>query len=125
MDGGRDTEIAVGAHQPYHSWRRGTPHGHVHGFRMSLWYEHLGRLDNCFLEPWSLICVRFVYGLASELWDLYAGLEPVDLPGHLLTYPLAISEDGSVSEFPGQPCFPDTKASILGKQTGLPPILTS
>eukprot|EP00250_Pteridium_aquilinum_P016714 c23251_g1_i1 orf=289-2688(+) len=125
MDGGRDTEIAVGAHQPFHSWRRGAPHGHVHGFRMSLWYEHLGRLDNCFLEPWSLNCVRFVCGLASELWDLYAQSEPVNLPGHLLMYPVAIAEDGSVAEFPGQPYFPDTKASILGKQTGLPSILTS
>ncbi|KAI5061954.1 hypothetical protein GOP47_0022493 [Adiantum capillus-veneris] len=125
MDGGRDTEIAVGAHQPFHTWQRGAPRGQVHGFRMSLWYEHLGRLDNSFLEPWSLQCVRFVHGLATELWDLYAAPESVDLPGHLLAYPVAIAEDGSVSEFPGQPYFPDTKASILGKQTGLPPILTS
>lgn len=125
MDGGRDTEIAVGAHQPFHTWRKGAPHGQVHGFRMSLWYEHLGRLDNCFLEPWSLQCVRFVNGVASDLWDLFAAIEPVDLPGHLLTYPIAISENGSVSECPGQPCFPDTKASILGKQTPLPPILTT
>ncbi|KAH7277174.1 hypothetical protein KP509_39G037700 [Ceratopteris richardii] len=125
MDGGRDTEIAVGAHQPFHSLRRGIPRGQIHGFRMSLWYEHLGRLDNCFLEPWSLQCVRFVYGVATELWHLYSEVDVVDLPGHLLAYPVSISAEGSVSEHPGKPYFPDTKAPILGKQTTLPAILTS
>lgn len=125
MDGGRDTEIAIGAHQPFHSWAKSAPRGQIHGFRMSLWYEHLGRLNNCFLEPWSLKCVRYVNQIATELWDLFVGHEPVDLPGHLLTYPLAVSQDGSVTELPGQPYFPDTKASVLGKQTPLPPILTT
>ena len=126
MDGGRDTEIAVGAYQPSHTWREGdAPKGQVHGFRMSLWYEHLGRLDDCFLEPWSLQCVRYVREVANELWDLFTGAEVVDLPGHLLRYPIEITGDGMVTEIPGEPCFPDTKASIMGKQTSLPAILTT
>jgi phospholipase D1/2 len=128
MDGGRDTEIAVGAYQPSHTWKtnRGAPHGQVHGFRMSLWYEHLGLLDNCFLEPWSLQCVRYVQQVANDLWDLYSGPEVVDLPGHLLRYPIEVTDDGRVHELYGEPNFPDTKAPILGKHIlSLPSILTT
>ena len=127
MDGGRDTELAVGAYQHSHTWKtRGTsPRGQIHGFRLSLWYEHLGLLDNCFLEPWSLKCVRYVSKVSNDLWDLFAGSEVVDLPGHLLTYPVAITENGEVTTFPRHPYFPDTKASILGKEGPILSILTT
>ena len=127
MDGGRDTEMAVGAYQPSHTWRHGNPpRGQVHGFRMSLWYEHLGRLDNRFLEPWSLECVTYVQRVANELWDLFSGPEVVDLPGHLLRYPIEITPDGMVTEIPDVPCFLDTKASIMGKPSSfLPHTLTT
>ncbi|KAJ7565055.1 hypothetical protein O6H91_02G045900 [Diphasiastrum complanatum] len=126
MDGARDTEIAMGAYQPYHIATDQSPRGEIHGFRMSLWYEHLGLLDNVFLKPWSLECVRKVNTVSDNLWNLFAADSPVDLPGHLLTYPVAISSDGSVLEFPGLTHFPDTKANILGvKSELLPPILTS
>ncbi|KAJ7537296.1 hypothetical protein O6H91_11G000100 [Diphasiastrum complanatum] len=126
MDGGRDSEIAMGAYQPHHTNTNRFAHGEVHGFRMSLWYEHLGRLDNVFLHPQSLDCIRKVNQISDNLWDLYVGESPVDLPGHLLTFPVAVSNDGTVSELPGRAHFPDTKATILGaKSDYLPSILTS
>ncbi|KAK7840796.1 phospholipase d delta [Quercus suber] len=47
MSGTKDTEIAMGAYQPHHSWasRKRHPRGQVYGYRMSLWAEHLGRVD--------------------------------------------------------------------------------
>ena len=73
MDGARDSEIAMGAYQPYHLAHRQQPaRGQIHGFRMSLWYEHLGMLDDPFLTPQSEECVRKVNQMADKYWDLYA-----------------------------------------------------
>ncbi|KAA3479425.1 phospholipase D alpha 1 [Gossypium australe] len=127
MDGARDSEIAMGAYQPYHLSLREPARGQVHGFRLSLWYEHLGMLDDTFLAPESEECVRKVNQVADKYWDLYSSesLER-DLPGHLLRYPIGVSSDGSVTELPGTEFFPDTKARVLGAKTDyLPPILTT
>ncbi|TYH48753.1 hypothetical protein ES332_D10G089300v1 [Gossypium tomentosum] len=127
MDGARDSEIAMGAYQPYHLSLREPARGQVHGFRLSLWYEHLGMLDDTFLAPESEECVRKVNQVADKYWDLYSSesLER-DLPGHLLRYPIGVSSDGSVTELPGIEFFPDTKARVLGaKSDYLPPILTT
>ncbi|MBA0840528.1 hypothetical protein Goarm_003106 [Gossypium armourianum] len=127
MDGARDSEIAMGAYQPYHLSLREPARGQVHGFRLSLWYEHLGMLDDTFLAPESEECVRKVNQVADKYWDLYSSesLER-DLPGHLLRYPIGVSSDGSVTELPGTEFFPDTKARVLGaKSDYLPPILTT
>ncbi|KAL6845379.1 hypothetical protein ACP4OV_024874 [Aristida adscensionis] len=129
MDGARDSEIAMGAYQPHHlslSARR-PARGQVHGFRMALWYEHLGMLDDAFQRPESLECVRKVNHIAERYWDMYAGddLEQ-DLPGHLLSYPVAVAGDGVITELPGTEFFPDTRARVLGsKSEYLPPILTT
>jgi len=127
MDGARDTEIAMGAYQPYHLATREPARGQVHGFRMALWYEHLGMLDDTFQHPESTECVKKVNQIAERYWDLYASenLEQ-DLPGHLLRYPIGVASEGNVTELPGTQFFPDTKARILGaKSDYLPPILTS
>ncbi|XP_021298177.1 phospholipase D alpha 1 [Herrania umbratica] len=127
MDGARDSEIAMGAYQPYHLSVRQPARGQVHGFRMALWYEHLGMLDDTFLFPESEECVRKVNQIADKYWDLYSSesLER-DLPGHLLRYPIGISSEGTVTELPGFEFFPDTKARVLGaKSDYLPPILTT
>ena len=127
MDGGRDSEIAMGAYQPYHLAGAEPARGQVHGFRMALWYEHLGMLDDVFLLPQSLECIRKVNETADRYWDLYSSetLEE-DLPGHLLTYPIAIGEDGAILQLPDVEFFPDTKAKVLGTKTDyLPPILTT
>ncbi|MBA0598565.1 hypothetical protein Gorai_008322, partial [Gossypium raimondii] len=127
MDGARDSEIAMGAYQPYHLSIRQPARGQVHGFRLALWYEHLGMLHNSFLTPESKECVKKVNQLADKYWDLFSKDDlDQDLPGHLLSYPIAISNDGNVSELPNFENFPDTKARILGaKSDYLPPILTT
>ncbi|KAH7866455.1 hypothetical protein Vadar_020634 [Vaccinium darrowii] len=128
MDGARDSEIAMGAYQPYHLVTRQQPaRGQVHGFRMALWYEHLGMLNETFSHPNSVECVKKVNEIADKYWDLYASesLER-DLPGHLLRYPIAVSSEGQVTELPGMEFFPDTKARVLGaKSDYMPPILTT
>lgn len=127
MDGARDSEIAMGAFQPCHLSKRRPARGQIHGFRMSLWYEHMGFLDDCFSCPESLNCIRKVNQISLKYWDLYCSerLEH-DLPGHLLSYPVAVTEEGDVTELPGMEFFPDTKARVLGNLAGyLPPILTT
>ncbi|GFZ04080.1 phospholipase D alpha 1 [Actinidia rufa] len=127
MDGSRDSEIAMGAYQPHHLMTRQPARGEIHGFRMALWYEHLGMLDDTFLHPESVECVEKVNQIADKYWDLYASesLER-DLPGHLLRYPIAISSEGEITELPGTEFFPDTKARVLGaKSDYMPPILTT
>ncbi|KAJ4957427.1 hypothetical protein NE237_024538 [Protea cynaroides] len=127
MDGGRDSEIAMGGYQPHHLVTQQPARGQIHGFRMALWYEHLGMLDNRFLHPESLECVLKVNLLADRHWDLYSKqFLDRDLPGHLLRYPIQVSHNGEITTLPGFVCFPDTKAHILGtKSAFLPPILTT
>lgn len=126
MDGARDSEIAIGAYQPHQLAAQAPALGQIHGFRMSLWFEHCGFLDNVFLQPWSLACMRKMNQRSDELWKMYSQDENIDLPGHLLTYPVLIGQDGSVSELPGFACFPDTQAKVLGTVSStLPEILTT
>nr|XP_016458333.1 PREDICTED: phospholipase D alpha 1-like [Nicotiana tabacum]XP_016458334.1 PREDICTED: phospholipase D alpha 1-like [Nicotiana tabacum]XP_016458335.1 PREDICTED: phospholipase D alpha 1-like [Nicotiana tabacum] len=127
MDGARDSEIAMGAYQPHHLATREPARGQIHGFRMALWFEHLGMLDETFLHPESEECVTKVNRMADKYWDLYSSesLER-DLPGHLLRYPIGVASEGDVTELPGTEHFPDTKARVLGtKSDYLPPILTT
>ncbi|CAN6283555.1 unnamed protein product [Urochloa humidicola] len=128
MDGGRDSEIAMGAYQPCHlNTNDEVARGQVHGFRMSLWYEHLGMQHQDFMNPGSLECVQRVNNIASKFWDLYASDKlDADLPGHLLSYPIAVAKDGTVTELPGMKFFPDTRAPVLGQiSKTLPPVLTT
>jgi phospholipase D1/2 len=126
LDGSRDSEIAIGAYQPFHLCAQRPPRSHIHGFRMSLWYEHIGKLSNNFLQPWTLDCIREVNAVADQHWDMWAGDEVVNMPGHLLSYPVQIDQDGTVSNLPGLEHFPDTQAKILGtKSDTLPSILTT
>ena len=127
MDGARDSEIAMGAYQPHHLATRQPARGQIHGFRMSLWYEHLGMLDDSFFRPESKECIRKVNQVSDKYWDLYSS-ETIDhdLPGHLLRYPVGIASEGEVTELPGFEFFPDTKARVLGaKSDYMPPILTT
>ncbi|OVA08453.1 Phospholipase D/Transphosphatidylase [Macleaya cordata] len=127
MDGGRDTEIAMGCYQPKYA-RNKTSNGDVHAFRMSLWYEHTGRVDECFLEPHSLDCVRRIRAIGDEMWSLYSGEEVVDMEGiHLVTYPVNVSKDGSIEDpIEGGANFPDTTTPIKGKRSKvLPAVCTT
>lgn len=132
MDGGRDTEIAMGAYQPHHlasTSQLQTPRasGEIFYFRLRLWYEHVGEPEPPFAYPETLECIREVNSMADRNWTLYSS-DTFDegLPGHLLSYPIAISENGDISTLPGLQFFPDTKAKILGtKSEYLLPILTT
>ncbi|XP_010923204.1 phospholipase D alpha 1 [Elaeis guineensis] len=127
MDGGRDSEIAMGAYQPYYLASRQLAKGQIHGFRLALWHEHLGVFDDTFLQPQNVGCMQKVNKIAERNWRLYTSDMLVsDLPSHLLSYPLEVTEDGEIMELDGMEFFPDTKARVLGtKSDYLPPILTT
>lgn len=128
MDGARDSEIAVGAYQPHHLAKddASIARGEIHGFRMSLWYEHLHKLDDDFLHPETIQCVHKVQKLSEQLWDYYTSEEVVDMPAHLLPYPITVSPTGEVKNLPYFENFPDTKAPVLGKHcSALPSLLTT
>lgn len=119
MGANRDTEIAVGAYQTEQTMQKvdGLPKGHVHGFRMALWAEHLACVEEVFQNPSAVSCVQLVNTLANENWRLYAADEVCDMQGHLLKYPVKVGADGSVRYLPNCKHFPDTSAPILGKRS--------
>ncbi|GJN31685.1 hypothetical protein PR202_gn00013 [Eleusine coracana subsp. coracana] len=128
MDGGRDSEIAMGAYQPAHLAARNRPAtGDVHGFRVALWQEHLGRdaAAQDVLYPSSLACVRRMNRVAQRHWDMFADdAFRGDLPGHLMAYPVGVGDGGEIVETTAR--FPDTKAKVLGAKSDiLPAILTT
>ncbi|KAM4128992.1 hypothetical protein ACJW30_02G211100 [Castanea mollissima] len=128
MAGTKDTEIAMGAYQPHHSWasRKKHPRGQVYGYRMSLWAEHLGRVDTRFEEPESLECVRTVNKIAEDNWQRYTDEDFMLLQGHLLKYPVQVDKDGTVSPLPRHENFPDVGGKVLGTHsTALPDTLTT
>ena len=53
----------------------GTVNGQVRGFRLQLWREHLGGLDDLFNQPESPACTARVRRLAEENWRAYTGDE--------------------------------------------------
>lgn len=128
MAGTKDTEIAMGSYQPHYTWsaRKKHPHGQIYGYRMSLWAEHLGMLDETFKEPERLECVRKVNEIADDNWRKYASEEMSLLQGHLLKYPVQIDSDGQVSSLPDCDSFPDAGGKILGAHSAtIPDILTT
>ncbi|CAO2825818.1 unnamed protein product [Amaranthus hypochondriacus] len=128
MDGGRDTEIAMGAYQPHHLAANWPAKGQIFGFRMALWYEHFHLLDASFLYPETLECMQKVNIVAEDNWKIYSSEAfDQDLPGHILRYPIEVANEGNITILSdAHKFFPDTKASILGSKSDvLPPILTT
>ncbi|KAJ9560962.1 hypothetical protein OSB04_006122 [Centaurea solstitialis] len=127
LDGSRDTEIAMGAYQPYHTWayKRNSPHGQIFGYRMSLWAEHIGGVESCFERPESLECVRRVRLLSELNWKQYAAVEVSDMKGHLLKYPVEVDRTGQVKPLPDCPSFPDLGGNIVGTSIDIQENLTS
>jgi phospholipase D1/2 len=125
MGGNRDTEIAICAHQPYHTldYNDGRlPRRDVYAFRTALWAEHTGRILPEYADPSSEACVKAVNSLGQKNWIKYSGDEVVELEGHLMLYPLLPHPDGTLSAIPGCPNFPDTTASIVGKKSAMFPM---
>ncbi|KAL3729552.1 hypothetical protein ACJRO7_026647 [Eucalyptus globulus] len=130
LDGLRDTEIPMGAYQPNHTWagKKRHPHGQVYGYRMSLWAEHLGDLEDSFREPQSTECVKRVNKIAKRNWKAYVDEDrhnPKEMRGHLMQYPIHVSKDGKVGPLAGFETFPDVGDKILRSPTTLPDALTT
>ncbi|KAF7829008.1 Phospholipase D delta [Senna tora] len=128
MAGTKDTEIAMGAYQPHHTWstRKRHPYGQIYGYRMSLWSEHLGMIESCFEEAESLECVRKVNAIAKENWGKFANENFSQLQGHLLRYPVKVDADGTVSPLPEHENFLDVGGRVLGAHSPtIPDILTT
>ncbi|KAK6263024.1 hypothetical protein QUC31_008840 [Theobroma cacao] len=126
MEGTRDTEIAMGAYQPHHagSTKPYNSHGQVYGYRMSLWAEHIGALEQSFKQPESLECVRRVRSLGEQNWRQYVADEVTEMKGHLLKYPVEVDRMGKVKALPGCETFPDVGGKILGSFTAIQENLT-
>ncbi|WOK96543.1 hypothetical protein Cni_G05250 [Canna indica] len=131
MEGSRDTEIAMGAYQPHYKWAEKKKHPcgqasiFVYGYRMSLWAEHMGVVSECFSEPETIECVRYVNKIAEDNWQSYAASEIKELKGHLIRYPLKVDRDGRVGPLPGFECFPDVGGKVLGANSTIPDVLTT
>ncbi|CAN1754292.1 Phospholipase D beta 1 [Linum perenne] len=115
MEGTRDSEIAMGAFQPRHTLGNAKrPHGQVHGYRNSLWEEHIGFIEDCFERPESVECVRRVRMIGEENWKEFAGETVTEMKGHLLKYPVEVDRTGKIGPLPGCSSFPDVGGNILG-----------
>ncbi|CAI8607328.1 unnamed protein product [Vicia faba] len=116
MEGTRDTEIAIGAYQPQYTWakKQSYPRGQVHGYRMSLWAEHTGTVEDCFLQPESLDCVRRVRTMSEMNWNQFASNDLTEMRGHLIKYPVEVDRKGKVRSLPGHEEFPDVGGKIIG-----------
>ncbi|KAL6554624.1 hypothetical protein OROHE_007363 [Orobanche hederae] len=128
MAGTKDSEIAMGAYQPHHTWAKKQQHpvGQVYGYRMSLWAEHLGMVENCFNEPETLECVKRVNEIAENNWKRYTNDGFTLLQGHLLKYPIEVDADGKVCPLEGHDNFPDVGGRVLGAHSPtIPDVLTT
>ncbi|KAJ4956605.1 hypothetical protein NE237_013388 [Protea cynaroides] len=126
MEGSRDTEIAMGAYQPLHTWavKGSNPCGQVYGYRSSLWAEHIGAVEECFAHPESLECVRQVRSLGEQNWRQFAADEVTEMKGHLLKYPVEVDRKGKVKPLPGCDNFPDMGGTIVGSFVAIQENLT-
>jgi phospholipase D1/2 len=98
----------------------------IYGYRMSLWVEHLGEIDELFMEPEDLHCVKKVNKIAEDNWRKFTDPNFKLLQGHLLKYPLLVDADGKVCPLPGHENFPDVGGKVLGAHsTTLPDVLTT
>ncbi|KAI3787434.1 hypothetical protein L1987_41897 [Smallanthus sonchifolius] len=126
MEGTRDTEIAMGAYQPRHTWAKNLsdPRGQIHGYRTSLWAEHLGTVHDCFKKPESIECVRQVRSMGDANWHQFASDEITEMTSHLLKYPVEVVRGGKVRSLPGCESFLDVGGQIIGSFLGIQENLT-
>ncbi|KAL6285499.1 hypothetical protein ACE6H2_009889 [Prunus campanulata] len=131
MDGHRDTEIAIGCYQLKNGDDKTmmSVGGDIEAYRISLWYEHIGRAEELFKQPESLECVQTVRLIGDQMWKTYSGEEVVDMEGvHLVTYPMNVTEEGHVEDLAegSGGLFPDTKSMVKGKRSKvIPPMFTT
>nr|CAB3502214.1 unnamed protein product [Digitaria exilis] len=126
MEGTRDTEIAMGAYQPQHTWANtlSAPRGQIFGYRMSLWAEHIGAIEESFTRPESLECMRQVRQIGQHNWEKFISSHMTKMRGHLLKYPVSVDPRGKVKPLPGCPTFPDLGGNICGSVLNIQENLT-
>ncbi|KAK3153127.1 hypothetical protein QOZ80_2BG0168180 [Eleusine coracana subsp. coracana] len=119
MEGTRDTEIAMGAYQPQYTWANkvSAPRGQIYGYRMSLWAEHIGAIEENFNHPESLECMRRVRHLGEENWKQFVADDVTEMRGHLIKYPVSVDRGGKVNPLPGCTTFPDMGGNICGSSS--------
>jgi len=118
MDGGRDTEMAFGAYQPHHLVEnKNLPRGQIHGFRKSLFAEHMGaKFYDWFDTPDTPEAMRAAREIGEENWKIYADDNLQLMNSHWMNYPYSIDDaTGSVFADPLNQKFPGTDAKVLGK----------
>ena len=123
MDGCRDSEIMMTSWQPDHlATKESIAKGDIHGFRMHTWASITNQMNDVFRNPSSRECVNAVNKIANENWQKYIGEETVDMESYLLPFPLEF-EGGKIKPRTGlrDGKFPDTKASVLGKESMILP----
>ena len=93
-------------------------------FREALWAAHLGGYRPSLMDPGTEECLAEVKRLTQENWEMYTAEEPPTIQSnvHLLPYPVQVSAKGDVQAL-DKPFnnFPDTKASVVGKKSGVLP----
>mmetsp|Transcript_40049 Transcript_40049/g.63321 ORF Transcript_40049/g.63321 Transcript_40049/m.63321 type:complete len:831 (-) Transcript_40049:151-2643(-) len=111
LQGDRDTELAIGAHQPNYGYSTHNA-GEVHKFRMSLFQEHTKIMNPLFLKPQSKECVALLNDIGMKNGKDYAADVAQDLVSHLIHYPLHINEKGETTHL--MEYIPDTKGYFKG-----------
>ncbi|KAJ1299082.1 hypothetical protein BS78_01G503900 [Paspalum vaginatum] len=126
MEGTRDTEIAMGAYQPLHTWANtlSAPRGQIFGYRMSLWAEHIGAIEESFTRPESLECMRQVRHIGQQNWEQFISSNVTEMRGHLLKYPVSVDPVGKVKPLPECTAFPDLGGNICGSSPHIQENLT-
>ncbi|XP_052133810.1 phospholipase D gamma 1-like [Oryza glaberrima] len=116
MEGIRDTEIAMGAYQPQYTWasKVSAPRGQIYGYRMSLWAEHIGVVEEGFNYPETMECMRRVRQIGEQNWERFVDNEVTEMRGHLMKYPVSVDRKGKVKPLPGCTSFPDMGGNICG-----------
>jgi len=82
---------------------------------MSLWAEHTGTIEDCFLQPESLECVRRIRTMGEANWKQFSASDVTEMRGHLLKYPVEVDEKGKVRSLPGHEEFMDMGGKVVGR----------
>ncbi|KAD4982715.1 hypothetical protein E3N88_19386 [Mikania micrantha] len=97
---------------------------YIYGYRMSLWAEHLGTIDETFTHPETIECVRQVRLMAEANWLQFTSHEITEMTGHLMKYPVRVERNGRVRSLEGSEEFPDVGGQIIGSFHGIQENLT-
>lgn len=119
MSGSRDTEMAMGAYQPYFTSASvgdgNEVEGDIRTFRLALWAEHCGNHMSEHLAPASSSCMNAMKQLGNENLAKFNSSEVGRSDSHLMTYPLLVTRTGHVfRRLDNFGRFPDTGGSIKG-----------